>query len=857
MANKKIGNEDIFEGNILVDIIAKATELEAKLKDQLKTFKDLAKNNPFKNGEDLKKFNDTMKEIDASASLLEQTQKNNKKATEELNKELAKEVAASKEIKDIIDDVNGTLNQNIKLQTQRKTQIQDLRKDQAELNKLYKIGAISQSKFTIESAKLGKEIQELSIANSKLGFTIKAQIKEGQAASTSFDQQAQRLGQLRSAYRKLTEEERENAEIGGVLLKSITALDKQVKANDASIGNFQRNVGNYKDGLKGAIKETGLFNGVLGKLGELQGLFAVAQQATAAATGKSTGALKLFKIALASTGIGLLVVALGSMVTALTSSEEGTEKLNKGLKAIGVVVGNVIDVYSEAGKLLIDFYTNIGKIAVKAISGDFEGAMEVAQKVVDDFDTSALEDAVDDLINNTGKEIEQQNKLSDIRRENLKLERELVVSRAKGEKEIAELRLKARNFEKYTSEEREKFLQSAINKERELLELEVNLAERKNKIAQDELKFNQSSTDELDAAAEAEAKLYEVQTKRLTRSKELQSELNRARKEINKDLLSQRVDIEPINPKTFADLVEETAKANKEVNEQIAEDNEELLKDNIKRYKRDAKAFFALEKSKSKAAKEEEEEREKQRKEQLDVATNFTRSVAQDFQRLDKQRQDQLKEEADRTQENISTQQRLAEQGLDNQLAFEQQKAAQIELAQQEAAEKAERNQKRLLFFESVLQFLKEGSPLEAVGKAAALTVGAGMVAGQFYEGSDLIEKDLGKPHLKGKDGYLVRVDGKERVFSPSQNMKIRQALGNVTNEDLVEMVTRNDSPTLINNFNDKKIVQGLQSVEREIQNIKVELNIDEKGVISQSQFKDGLKRVQKQAKRPRGGINP
>ena len=224
MANKKIGNEDIFEGNILVDIIAKATELEAKLKDQLKTFKDLAKNNPFKNGEDLKKFNDTMKEIDASASLLEQTQKNNKKATEELNKELAKEVAASKEIKDIIDDVNGTLNQNIKLQTQRKTQIQDLRKDQTELNKLYKIGAISQSKFTNESAKLSKEIQELSIANSKLGFTIKAQIKEGQAASTSFDQQAQRLGQLKSAYRKLTEEERENIEVGGVLLKSIESL---------------------------------------------------------------------------------------------------------------------------------------------------------------------------------------------------------------------------------------------------------------------------------------------------------------------------------------------------------------------------------------------------------------------------------------------------------------------------------------------------------------------------------------------------------------------------------------------------------------------------------------------------------
>lgn len=64
---------------------------------------------------------------------------------------------------------------------------------------------------------------------------------------------AQRLGNLRSSYRQLTEEERKSP-FGRDMLKDIQRIDKEIKQLDGSIGNFQRNVGNYQSALGGLNK---------------------------------------------------------------------------------------------------------------------------------------------------------------------------------------------------------------------------------------------------------------------------------------------------------------------------------------------------------------------------------------------------------------------------------------------------------------------------------------------------------------------------------------------------------------------------------------------------------------------------
>ena len=59
------------------------------------------------------------------------------------------------------------------------------------------------------------------------------------------------LVQARKNYKELTPEERMNAEVGGVLLQRIQQLDRELKNMDESMGQYQRNVGNYRSALEG------------------------------------------------------------------------------------------------------------------------------------------------------------------------------------------------------------------------------------------------------------------------------------------------------------------------------------------------------------------------------------------------------------------------------------------------------------------------------------------------------------------------------------------------------------------------------------------------------------------------------
>ena len=78
-------------------------------------------------------------------------------------------------------------------------------------------------------------------------------------AATSMNGLSQSLSRMRIAYRELTEEER-NSPFGKELLASIQQADIKIKELDATIGNHQRNVGNYGkqwNGLSMSIQQVG------------------------------------------------------------------------------------------------------------------------------------------------------------------------------------------------------------------------------------------------------------------------------------------------------------------------------------------------------------------------------------------------------------------------------------------------------------------------------------------------------------------------------------------------------------------------------------------------------------------------
>jgi len=61
----------------------------------------------------------------------------------------------------------------------------------------------------------------------------------------------------RMKYRNLSQAQRDNKDIGGKLLTTIQQQDSQIKKLDATLGNHQRNVGNYKSALEGLKSQFG------------------------------------------------------------------------------------------------------------------------------------------------------------------------------------------------------------------------------------------------------------------------------------------------------------------------------------------------------------------------------------------------------------------------------------------------------------------------------------------------------------------------------------------------------------------------------------------------------------------------
>ena len=91
---------------------------------------------------------------------------------------------------------------------------------------------------------LTNSLEEHKQSVSQLKQILANEIKSEQAVRGSMNEMSQSLGTMRMFYRTLNEEER-NTQFGQELLKRIQLVDTKIKELDASIGNHQRNVGNY------------------------------------------------------------------------------------------------------------------------------------------------------------------------------------------------------------------------------------------------------------------------------------------------------------------------------------------------------------------------------------------------------------------------------------------------------------------------------------------------------------------------------------------------------------------------------------------------------------------------------------
>ena len=288
------------------------------------------------------------------------------------------------------------------------------------------------------------------------------------------------------------------------------------------------------------------------------------------AIGSVTTGFKSLRVAIIGTGIGALLIAVTALGQAFTRSEEGQNKFSKILGVIGSVTGNLLDLLADLGENIISVFENpkqalidfknlivenitnrfeaiidtlgfLGSAFKKVFSGDFSGALEDAKKAGSSYIDSvtgvknSIDKASESVKNFTKEIVDDANaaaKIADQRANAEKKARDLIVERAEAERQIADLRAKAVDKEKFTAQERVKFLEEAGRVSDELAAKEVQVAKLRLEAKKTENELTKSNKDDLKEAAELEANVIQLETQRLNLQKSLSKELLNSRREV-------------------------------------------------------------------------------------------------------------------------------------------------------------------------------------------------------------------------------------------------------------------------------------------------------------------------------------
>jgi hypothetical protein len=325
----------------------------------------------------------------------------------------------------------------------------------------------------------------------------------------------------------------------------------------------------------------------------------------------------------------------------------------------------------------------------------------------------------------------------------------------------------------------------------------------------------------------------------------LQNDLIQGEYDTAKRALEARAEDERI--KAAESIADEKIRAEeiKKINEKLAIDLDKL-----------ANKKYDAEKAATQKTKEETEAlRKKQTEVVIDEIDKVTNAIAKAVQRRNELANEELDTKISDTEKAIEQQQRLAERGLANTLAFEQSKAAKLQLERKRLQEQEIKQQKRVAFYNLLSGYAKT-EPATALQKAILETTLAEIVAGSFIDGTENVERDLsGNKVHNGKDGYVIAVDGDERIFNPQQNAKI----GDISNDEAAQILSDYQSGKLFNygdvtqpiinvpnqHIDLRSTNNLLLEVKRAIENKPVNhTNLSNLGDVIETQITAGVKRV-------------
>lgn len=419
------------------------------------------------------------------------------------------------------------------------TTLKDLREEVKRLQKELDNCAIGTEEFN-------KTLEQLTETQDALRKATKSNSKEIEAAEGSYDFLAKKMSELKKVW-KATADEVEKSKLG----EEISNINTQLKEMDASLGNYQRNVGNYGEAfegvtmkidgntasferniettrgaldsfdlLEGGLRAIGIESGIVEKVmskvdgamkftnglkavketaaglkslslatkvttAETEGL-AAAQGANAAATNTATVATNGFKKALITTGIGAIIVAIGTLIAYwddLTDLIKGSgDEAEIAAKKVANLI-SVLDQMDRDIKLSIRIDEANGATEEEILKKRTESIRQQLEMV-----QSAMDEETDFTSEHYKTLIEKQNELYDALKKNTD---DWTVYETKKKKEAQDQQLKdAEEFNKRRKEQvtelekfKEQLYQNSLNSEdKELRQRELTYQNDANKL---------------------------------------------------------------------------------------------------------------------------------------------------------------------------------------------------------------------------------------------------------------------------------------------------------------------------------------------------------------------------------------
>ena len=449
------------------------------------------------------------------------------------------DVRSAKNVNDL-SEASKKLNDNFsKGQKEVKTwqdEVAKLQEKTKQLTDTEKLANIEIAKARLELQAAQKATKEAAIAEIEL-------TSKNKDLAGSYNALQKDLQNAIKSYKALSGEEANSAK-GKELLQKIGETQKALKASDASMGNYQRNVGNYASALEGLTPRMGGLAGTLydiakaakasrddlNKMGGDNGLGVVANPRIPAGLatimtglkGVGQSAIAMGKAFLANP-IGVMIMAIvgafALLNAAIKSNGQATEKLGQIMAPFKVILGLVLNF---VGKLVSTFLDGVLALV------NFGNAV---MSLIPGLDTLA----------------EKNKQAIELEKEKQRLIRAGIVDKAADAKEelrIAELRKKIMEKDKYSAAERLAMAKDIDKSEKAMALDDADRANKnliaflrdmklKNKVQKDYTIEELQQLTDLQTAKYAEQQNYFDKTKKLaSRTSSLQDEIaaeNKAR----------------------------------------------------------------------------------------------------------------------------------------------------------------------------------------------------------------------------------------------------------------------------------------------------------------------------------------